>query len=398
MYANPNEKHRLAGAQSYELLDRLCQAIEPTDTHHQTAKSRYAGVGAWLAASPNALLGGANIYAHGSFGIGTVVRPVEDCEYDVDLIAFIPGFPIRFPPSYLKKLVGARLRENRIYAGLMEEKQRCWRLNYAGEFHMDITPSIYNPDCLNGGELVPEKATDTWKASNPKGYQDLFAARANLRPRLRVTEAIAADSERAEVEAFPEQRTRKAVLQRTVQVCKRHRDVYFANRNPERTPISIVITTLASRAYESCVRLFEYDGAFDLLCDVVARMVDFIDLVPGRGRSTGWAIWNETTQGENFAEKWNANPGLVEAFFEWHRQICDDLAVLKAGHGLDQIGTLLGVAFGGRAASAAMDAMTSKVLSARSSEKLSIAAAAGLVTGAAPARATPVRPNTFFGR
>jgi len=30
-------------------------------------------------------------------------------------------------------------------------------LNYANEFHMDITPSIMNPECTNGGELVPDK-------------------------------------------------------------------------------------------------------------------------------------------------------------------------------------------------------------------------------------------------
>ena len=31
---------------------------------------------------------------------------------------------------------------------------RCWRLSYANEFHMDITPSIPNPNCRFGGELV----------------------------------------------------------------------------------------------------------------------------------------------------------------------------------------------------------------------------------------------------
>jgi hypothetical protein len=95
---------------------------------------------------------------------------------------------------------------------------------------------------------------------------------------------------------------------------------------------------------------------------------------------------------------WNANPGLVEAFFEWHRRVCDDLSMLKACQGLDQIGKLLGVTFGERAASAAMDAMARTVSNARSLEKLSVAPAVGLVTGTAPARATPVRSNTFFGR
>jgi hypothetical protein len=58
MYATKTEKSRVAGAQLYELLGRLCEAIEPTDTQHETAKSRYAAVGSWLAASQNALIAG----------------------------------------------------------------------------------------------------------------------------------------------------------------------------------------------------------------------------------------------------------------------------------------------------------------------------------------------------
>ena len=280
----------------------------------------------------------------------------------------------------------------------MEEKRRSWRLNYASEFHMDITPAIHNPDCLNGGELVPEKGDRQLEGEQSERLSRLIRGKGESPAPASRNRGDGSNSALAGVEEFPELRARKAVLQRTVQLCKRHRDVYFAKRNSDRAPISIVITTLASRAYEFCARSFEYDGAFDLLCDVVARMVDFIDLVPGQGRATGWAIWNETTQGENFAEKWNAIPGLVEAFFEWHRQVCDDLSMLNCGQGLDQIGKLLGLAFGEKAASAAMDAMARTVSNARSSEKLTVTPGVGLVTGTAPARATPVRSNTFFGR
>ena len=44
----------------------------------------------------------------------------------------------------------------------------------SSEFHMDITPSVPNAACVNGGELVPDKALQCWKTTNPKGYRAAF--------------------------------------------------------------------------------------------------------------------------------------------------------------------------------------------------------------------------------
>ncbi len=398
MYVNPNERALLAGAQIYDLLERACEAIEPTDTQYETAKSRYQSVGKWLAGSLDPLLAGVAIYVHGSFGLGTAVRPLVAAEFDVDLIAFAPSYLAGWVPSGLKRIIGSRLRENERYAPMLEEKPRCWRLNYAGEFHMDVTPAVRNPHCSNRGELVPERASDRWKPSNPKGYRIIFEARATLRPRFRFDKAIAADSTRAQVAAFPEQSERKGMLRRAVQICKRHRDVFFESRRPELTPISIVTTTLASRAYGHCVQNFEYDGPLDLLIDVVTLMPEFIDGIPGRAGCVGWAIWNESTDGENFAEKWNAQPELAAAFFDWRRKILDDLAELKAGGGLDQVGRLLKRAFGERVGSAAINSMTDEISSARLAKRLSVSPSAGLVAGTARANTTAVPSNTFHGR
>ena len=189
-----------------------------------------------------------------------------------------------------------------------------------------------------------------------------------------------------------------SAYQRTVQIGKRHRDIFFEERDASCAPISIIVTTLVARSYEYCVRYFEYDAPFDLLLDVVARMPDFIEETPLRGAGRRWAIWNQTTQGENFAEKWNADPALAGAFFEWHRQISADLAALKAGEGLDHLGKILGRSFGEGPVSSAMDRMARAVSSARSTGGLSVAPAARLVTGTAPANATTVPLNTFFGR
>jgi hypothetical protein len=104
----------------------------------------------------------------GSTALGTTVKPVGRNEYDVDLVCHIPGAGRWLPPALCKKLVGDRLKANQRYSALLEEKPRCWRLNYANEFHLDITPSIPNDACLNGGELVPDRALRCWMATNPK--------------------------------------------------------------------------------------------------------------------------------------------------------------------------------------------------------------------------------------
>jgi hypothetical protein len=38
-----------------------------------------------------------------------------------------------------------------------------------------------------------------------------------------------------------------------------------------------------------------------------------------------WYLWNQTTAGENFCEKWNKHPERAVAFFEWHGRIVADV-------------------------------------------------------------------------
>jgi hypothetical protein len=71
-----------------------------------------------------------------------------------------------------------------------------------------------------------------------------------------------------------------------------------------------VITTLASRSYEYCVSTFEFDDEFELLCAVIRHMPRFIETQSVDGRQQ-WFTWNETTIGENFAEKWNTDARVV---------------------------------------------------------------------------------------
>jgi hypothetical protein len=393
-YVDPRTLWRRS--QLVSVIETVCETLELSPSQFEAAKSRYEAVGDWLAQSDDLLLASIAIGLQGSVAIGTTVKPIGANEHDVDLVAHVPNLDVAISPAALKGSIGKRLRGNGNYAPLLEEMPRCWRLNYANEFHMDITPSIPNPLCRL---VVPDKALRSWKASNPEGYRALFDKRASPLPRIRVSKrGTAFDSVRADadIEPFPESTGFKGILRRAVQMAKRHRDVHFIDSDPCLAPLSVIITTLASRAYEFCVSRFEYDSELELLCDVVRHMPDTIQ-TGTIGRQTTWYIWNETTEGEYFAEKWNKHPERAAAFFGWHARVVSDLERLATVEGLDELRRLLGSVFGGGPAGRAVDAMTKRVTAARTSGCLSVARGAGLFVGT-QAASTRVRANTFFGR
>jgi hypothetical protein len=138
-------------AQIIEVLEVVCESLELSPSQFGLAKQRYEGIGACLAAADEPALSSVSIYLQGSTALGTTVKPIGINEHDVDLVAHVPGLDVQVSPAALKKALGDCLRANGNYAPLVEEKPRCWRLNYADEFHMDITPSIPNPGCRSGG-------------------------------------------------------------------------------------------------------------------------------------------------------------------------------------------------------------------------------------------------------
>lgn len=395
MFTAPPQTHLLLRkAEVYSLLDQICQALELTAAQLEAARTSYEAVAEWLSGSDNPLLKWIDIYAHGSTGLGTTVKPIGREDFDVDLICKVLRFTADRPPAELKRIVGDRLKENARYAAMLEEKKRCWRLNYAREYHLDISPTINNAKCANGGELVPDKKLREFKPTDPKGYKALFERRAALIPTLRMQKALAAE-DRAAVEPFPVHGTAKGILRRTVQILKRHRDVHFLEVVEEIAPISIIITTLAAQSYEYCVKSFVFDSELDVLIATIRLMPHFIDKPVVNGRRI-YVVANETTVGENFAERWNTEPARAAAFYEWHAKALADFEALPDLQGIDVIGKSLEGSLGSSVVRKVIDARTDSISQARTAKKLYVAPTVGLTLSSA-ANATPVRSNTFFG-
>lgn len=374
------------------LLGYVCQELDLTESQVESAQSSYEAVGRWLSESETPEIRSAVIYPQGSIALGTANRPIRGNEFDVDLVCHLLAIPATADPVIVKRLVGDRLRENERYRGMLEEKQRCWRLNYAGQYHLDITPSIVNPRCSNGGELVPDRMLSQWKATNPKGYCQWFAQHTSIRPQF--TAAFAEARIRADVQPFPEPQEKKGMLRQAVQICKRHRDIYFSMHDQDFAPVSIIITTLVAKSYAHCATNGVYASELDLLIDVVRMMPTFIE-VENRGGIRYYVVPNETTSGENFADKWNADPRLPAGFFEWHSVLSETLGEIESQSGLDVMGRTLSTGFGEAVVKPAIVQFANSVSSARSSGQLSIVPGIGLAASPTGVR---VARNTFFGR
>jgi hypothetical protein len=163
-------------------------------------------------------------------------------------------------------------------------------------------------------------------------------------------------------------------------------------------PISVILTTLAAWSYAVCVRRNIYADLFELIEDVIRCMPEFIRIDERNGKPF-YLIENETTVGENFAEKWNQDARLPAAFYAWHKGVLASVASLLQIEGSDQIGRHLSESFGVSRAQVQRIFGThlTAVGAARNAGTLRVAPSLGIVTAPAVGAVT-VRSNTFYGR
>ena len=59
-----------------------------------------------------------------------------------------------------------------------------------------------------------------------------------------------------------------------------------------------------------------------------------------------YIIRNETTVGENFADKWKDDPRLPKVFYEWHEDVLSSVESLLQIDGMDRISESMANKFG----------------------------------------------------
>lgn len=328
-----------------QMLESLLESLELPDSAYETAYSRYHDLGEWMGRKESiCTLNKPHVFAQGSFRLGTAIRPLNEKEkYDLDLACELKEGVTRetHTQQTLKKLVGQEVESYRCAKGIkepLEEKHRCWRLEYADtlSFHLDIVPCI--PAELRQRQRLSEalikagaskvfanstsdltvvitddchpgffRICDDWKISNPEGYARWFESKMKLasgvlQERVRKFNA-------ASVDKLPIFRW-KTPLQRCVQLLKRHRDQMY-KFDSDAKPISVIITTLSARAYEG-------------ESDVVSAMKNILSRMGSLVQTSIPRVPNPVDPAEDFADKWYTEDGqrlkLEENFWTWLEQ------------------------------------------------------------------------------
>ena len=381
-----------------EILETLGETLDITESQYNAAVSSYGAVGEWLAKPESSLAPYKPIIRpQGSFMLGTMIKPVcEEDDLDIDLVCELTGKNPQWAQYHLKQAIGDRIKANETDKNMLDEEgRRCWTLAYSdnANYHMDILPSLVSI----GYDTVLEKAfsasaldekydslairitdneqsnyyTDTiaenWMKSNPFGYGRWFfnvADVTTLRKSMMLSEAV---------NPVPKYNKEKLPLQRVVQILKRHRDMMF--NGDEDKPISIIITTLASKAYN------KETSVIDALTSVIANMHSYIEsrFDPKVGKVIKW-IPNPVNPEENFADKWVEHPQREKNFYKWLDQVESDIQTILQKRGLQYIAEAMKKPFGEQAVTKTFSTLGENKLNLRESGSLKMAAGTGILS------------------
>jgi hypothetical protein len=362
-----------------DLLDRVCEKLQISPSQQKQAEERYAAVGKWLSDDKSILaLIAPQIYPQGSLRIGTTVKPLRECEYDLDIVCELALDWRKCDPIKVLNAIEARLRESSIYLPLIQRKNRCIRLDYANEFHLDILPACPDSQKNNGCVKVPDRKDRDWKDSNPRGYAEWFEGRS------RQFETML----KAAVEPLPpnEPVNNKPPLKRVVQLMKRFRDINFQN-NPESAPISIILTTIAGSFYAG-------QSSINKSISYILREL-MINIQTNQNRIV---VLNPTNHDEDFSENWDNFPELYNKFIYWVGEFYELWERVNNTKGIDNISKILKEMFGEDVINVALKSQADFMEDLRNKNLLQVSPITGTLLTNPYQNGIQVMRNTFYGK
>lgn len=315
-----------------DLLARMTESIQLDETRKARMESAYKSVEKEL--KNDELFFKENdfeIYPQGSVKIGTTVKPIVNNEFDLDIVVHIRTDWSKHKPSFIYNQLKRVLENNEVYKKMMESKNRCIRLNYSGDFHMDILPGCQENLLDNNKLKVPDRSQGDWVSSNPKGYADWFLTRTNMNKLTLLEKAYS-------VENLPiDEFSRKKPLQRSVQLIKMYRDKYF-EKNPDKATSSIILTTISGQFYNG------EDSIYRTIEDIITNIKSNISI--NEYNQKRLMVLNPVNKDEDFTDKWENEPELYDHFKKFIQHLVNEWKKLKHENSVENNSLILKGLFG----------------------------------------------------
>jgi hypothetical protein len=360
------------------LLRAIVADLQLTPTQYQRAVDRYEAVGRYLERpdSPLARLS-PRVFPQGSMALQTSIKPIDRLEHDLDLVS--QTLPSGHNPIWLYETTYKWLSANAQYQPILERYKRCIRLNYAGDFHLDVVPAEPDPIRPTPCIRVPDRRIVDWSPSNPVGYIAWFQARA-----VEVQGSV-----RAIAPVPPQQRpSEKAILSLAVQVIKRRRDWAF-REDQTNAPRSILLTTLAGMMY---------DGGSQPLPNVIHDILVGVDEAIIAAAPARIVVVNPTNPSESFSDCFTDIS--YQRFVTFIRRFRGEMEeLLSVVGGIPALSSSLGRMFGEQPTNRSLIAWGERAQQRRATSSLRFDGTAGLAVTADRVAASSIVPaNTFHGQ
>jgi hypothetical protein len=102
----------------------------------------------------------------GSWAHRTIIKPLPDKEFDADFLLLLEEQPGWSPAAYIDE-VDQAFGRNTTYAKMRKRKNRCVRIVYANDCHVDVVPFI---KLAGSREVIVNYEEDDWEDTNPQGF------------------------------------------------------------------------------------------------------------------------------------------------------------------------------------------------------------------------------------
>lgn len=293
-------------------LKNIVDSIRLDDARLEKMKTAYSAITSLLANDKDFFAQFDNkieVYAQGSASIGTTIKPTDD-DFDLDIVLHIDYDYANFSPAILYNNLVRVFNSSSRYKDKFEKKNRCVRINYKDDFHMDILPGFSDKSTDETAIRVPDRELQGWTVSNPKGYTDWFLKRASHIVSMEEFSLTKSSLDTKEFEKCNDKPLKDAVM-----VLKMFRNEYFRNNDDNITP-SIILTTLAGLSYRGSET-------------ILGTLKQFVKYVREQSNYGVIKLENPSLKSENLSERWEANLDIYNSFLAFLNSLEDKIADLE---------------------------------------------------------------------
>ncbi len=260
------------------------------------------------------------VYAQGSRRILTTVKPLKGGQFDLDIVLQVYQPYSSFNAQRIFDELCRVLEGNDIYKKKMIKKNRCIRIDYEGDFHMDILPASLATGNQEEVIVFYDQEKNSYFKGNPKGYANWFLDKAqSIASSMLQRFQHAMIESKVDTEPLPDEIYIKTPLQRGVQLSKHFRDRYYEHKD---YPVSsIVITTLFGQFYNG------EDSIYDTIDKVLERIKKaYRKSVKNERR---FQIVNPVISDEKFTDSWTNEHyesffSFIEDYYEFWQKLKQD--------------------------------------------------------------------------